>query len=125
MNVTAQDLTNNPPSSLRIAIPPFVGTLGSSEIEHAAALIVRACQVRADKWQPLLWDDLQKAITPDVENRATTIAALVRNPFFSPDFVSLVEKGWAAWHGKPGTGKLELAPRAIMAIALKWGRVRG
>lgn len=125
MNVTHEQLIANPPSSIRLGLPPLVGTLGSAEIEHAVALLVRACHVRGDRWAPMLWEELQDVLRADMDAKTNPVYSLLRNPFFSPQFDRTVEKGWAAWHGKPGVGKLELAPRTIMTIAAKYGAPRG
>jgi hypothetical protein len=125
VNKTAEILNANPPSAIRILVPPFVGTLGSAELEHAAALLVRACQVRGDRWQPMLYEEMEEALRDDVSQGRGPLCRFLQSPFLSPDFARLVEGQWAAWHGEPGKGKLELAPRTIMAIAAKWGRARG
>lgn len=123
MNKTAEILNANPPSAIRILVPPFVGSLGSAELEHAAALLVRACQVRGDRWQPMLYDEMEAVLKDDIAQQRGPICRFLRSPFLSPDFARLVDGGWAAWHGEPG--KLELAPRTIVAIAERWGVARG
>lgn len=122
MNGDPDFLNNNPPSRIHLAIPPLTATLGSAELEHAAALLVRYCQIRGDRWQAVHWDDLELALREDLAAKIEPMWSLLRNPFFSPQFDALVEKQWAAWHGTPGVGELELAPRAIALFVEKWGR---
>lgn len=125
VNKTREILNANPPSAIRIVVPPFVGTLGSAELEHAAALLVRACQVRGDRWQAMTYEEMEEVLKVDITEQRGPICRFLRSPFLSPDFARLVEGQWAAWIGEPGKGQLELAPRTIIAIAEKWGVARG
>lgn len=123
--MNAETLQANPPSSIRLTAIPLVDTFGSAGIEHAAALIVRTCHARGDRWQAVLWEELDAVMRDDLQAGTQPMASLLRNPFFSPDFDLLVERQWGAWNGPPGRGRLELAPRAIAAMVEKWGAHRG
>ena len=101
------------------AVPPLVGTMGHSECEHAAALIVRACQVRGDAWAPVGPRDIGEVLNADIDARTPPWPALGRNPFFRPDFHKLVACGFAKWIGE-GEGEkdqpMELTPAGIEAL---------
>lgn len=112
------------PSDFLIQVPPFVDTLGSSELEHTASLMVRACQVLGDKWQPLTLHQLIEVFRADIDGKVEPLASLSQNPFFRPTFFHLmVERGFARWVGEPGlnTSSLELTGSAI-ALLQKWTR---
>lgn len=97
---------------------PLVGTLGKAEFEHAAAMLVRACQVLGDKWQPVDPDEGIEVFRKDVEAKTAPWVHLNTNPFFQPDFRGLVEAGFANWTG-PNKLSIELNEKAITAF-YKW-----
>lgn len=110
------------PSQVDLAAPPLVGTLGHAEMEFAAAMIVRACQVHGDAWQAVSWDQIQSAMYADMTAERPPFAALMRNPFFQPDVHELVAKGFARWTGEPaGRAPVELLPPAFEKM-LSWVR---
>lgn len=69
---------------------PLGGTLGRSEREVAAALLVRVCQVRG-VFGPVALADVEDLIATG--DPWTT--GLLRNPFHAPDFNELVARGFA------------------------------
>jgi len=102
-------------------IPPLVGTLGRSESEAAAALLVRACQVRGDKWAPVAAEDLGETLSADLDARVEPWASLDRNPFFRPDFWALVEEGNARFTGEAGKSPIEFTEQGIEKLR-RWAR---
>jgi hypothetical protein len=84
------------------SFPPLVGTMGSSEAECAAALVVRACQVQGDAWQDIDVHTLRGVIRADLEAKRNPVHSMNRNPFCRPDACDLVKLGCAEWVGEPG-----------------------
>jgi hypothetical protein len=79
------------PSHVLLAeVNPLGGTLGRVEREVAAALLVRVCQVRG-AFGPVALADVEDLIATG-DHWTTT---LLRNPFQSPNFDELVERGFA------------------------------
>ena len=78
-------------------MPPLAATMGKAEAEHAAALIVRACQVNGDAWQPCTWAQIKAAVQADVDSKTAPFDNLIHNPFFRPDVYDLVARGFARW----------------------------
>lgn len=74
------------PTDIYLGLPPLVGTFGRSELEHAAAVLVMAMQLR-DVWEPITWEDVEKAIEKD--------PTFAKNPFFKPSFFDLIAGGYA------------------------------
>lgn len=103
------------------AIPPLVGTMRKTEAEIAAALIVRACHVRGDRWQPLRPDDLGTVIKADLEAKQEPWASLNTNPFCRPDFHKLIEFGFAAWVGEATPKAIEFTDKGLLALQ-RWVR---
>lgn len=118
------------PSDVNLSAPiPLVGTLGRSEREVAAALLILACVDDGDEWRPVLPKALGLAMT---KRKDAPEFPWLRNPFMRPDFVELVEKGYAHWFGPPhpdpskgNSCALVLAPAAVALIAERLGPRRG
>jgi hypothetical protein len=72
------------PSDVALAVPPLIATMEKSEREFAAALIVRACHVEGDTWQPIALEKLGRVIESDLAEKRDPVASLARNPFFRP-----------------------------------------
>lgn len=85
------------PSQVRLDIPPLVGTMGIAQCEHAACMLVRACQVSQDTWAAHTPRSLFSAIEADVKAGGEPLRSLMRNPFFTPDFDVLVADGFAVF----------------------------
>lgn len=83
------------PSQVALSVPPLTGTMGRSEREHAATLLLRALVREGDTWQALAPPQIGLAIRADLEERVEPISALSRNPFFRPDIPDLVAAGFA------------------------------
>jgi hypothetical protein len=84
------------------SFPPLVGTMGRTEAECAAALLVRACQVLGDAWQDVETRTLGEVIKADLEAKREPVHSMNRNPFCRPDAYDLVKRGCAEWVGEPG-----------------------
>jgi hypothetical protein len=102
------------PSQVVLAPVPLVGTMRRAEVEFAAALLVRACQVLGDRWQPLSWQQVAKVLRAD----RTSVAKWLANPFFRPDVHDLVARGYAA--GNP-TAEVWLTAAGLEALE-RWVR---
>ncbi len=102
------------------SFPPLVGTMGRSEREAAAALIVRTCQVNGDIWAPVMPLDCGKMLEADIEARAEPFYTLNRNPVFRPDVNDLVSAGYASWfNGSFPKGGVEFTSKGLAAL-LRW-----
>lgn len=111
------------PNDIRlIDATPLVGCCGRAEVEQAVALIVRACQVMGNRWQPVAWPDIQKVLRADIEAKTPPFAWLVRNPFFNPDVHDAIRGGFARWTtADEGGGPVELTPACLAAIE-RWAK---
>ncbi len=83
------------PSDVILTTPPLTGTMGRSEREHAAGLLVRCCQVNGDEWAAFTPQELGKAIEADLNADVEPLASWNRNPFINPDFHDLAKCGFA------------------------------
>lgn len=110
-----------PPSAVLLdrSFPPLIDTFGKTEVEIAAAFVVRACQVEGDRWQPVTMTALGRVLRADMEAKTDPLYALSANPFARPDFHRLVAGGYAKWDGDGEPKALELTPAGITALA-KW-----
>ena len=104
------------PSQVYLGIPPLTATMGRSEREHAAAILVRVCQARGDIWQPVTPAMFGEVINDDLTAKTEPFYSLNQNPFFNPDFHDIVAKGFARWVETEGKGPLELTPTGIEAL---------
>lgn len=87
---------------LRSSYPPLVGSMGSTEAEIAAAMIVRTCQVNGDAWQDVPAPMIGKVIKNDIAAMIEPFHSLNGNPFCRPSIQRLVDSGCAEWVGEPG-----------------------
>lgn len=83
------------PSQVVIKVPPLAGTMGRSEREYAAALIVRTCEANGDTWQGVSWKMLQEVIKKDVIDKRSPFCEMMGNPFLRPDVQDLAACGFA------------------------------
>lgn len=103
------------PSEVVLHAIPLVGTLGRTEREMAAALIVRACQVNGDTWQPVTPKMIREMLERDAADGVEPMASLNRNPFARPNFWELVAEGYAS--GDPAKHEpLALTEKALAKI---------
>jgi hypothetical protein len=103
------------PSEVLIDVPPLTGTMQKTEVEIAAGLITRLCQIDGDKWRAVSPADFLKLKDDDHE-----FSHMLRtNPFARPDVWKLIELGFARWVGEPG-GAVELTTKAFDAMRPRW-----
>lgn len=120
------------PSQVRIGIPPLVATMGRSEAEFAAALVVRTLAVKGDTWRPVAWTEIQEVVKADMEGtvdpvtmkrtpRHAAVASLMGMPFYRPDIYEMVKRGFARWTGEPGK-TVEFTDKGVTALR-KWAQI--
>lgn len=86
---------NYKPSQVALegSFPPLCGTMHKTELECTAAMLVRACQVNGDKWQAIEPKQLGELLLAKDE----LVVTICSNPFISPAYYDLVEKGYAVF----------------------------
>jgi hypothetical protein len=104
------------PSHIDLRIPHFVGCAGRAEREFALGLYVRTCQVKADRWQPIVPVEVGEILKDDVEQGRPPWAKLRHNPFWFPDFPDLVAAGYGRWLGEGAGAPFELTAKG-------WGSI--
>ncbi len=105
-------------------VPPLTATMGKSEAEAAAAMLVRAMQVRGDAWAQVFPKEIGEVLKADLDGKVEPWASLNRNPFFRPDFDMLIERGFARWCGDESEGRrraIEFTPAGIEKLR-RWAR---
>jgi hypothetical protein len=105
------------PSQVVLYAPPLASTMGRSELEAAAALVVRVCQARGDQWQSVPWSLVGEVMREDMAANREPFAKLVRNPFFRPDATALAAAGYCTIVD----GAVTLTEKAMVAMA-RWVR---
>ena len=101
------------PSDIRLTAECLLtGTMERTEIEHAAACVVRACQFHGDTRQIIDWPMVQEALRDDRKTGREPFASILVNPFFRPDFHGLGERGYAVVDGD----QMMLTPKACEAM---------
>jgi len=105
------------PSDVRLVGIPLTATFGKSEMEAAAAIIVRTCAVLGDEWRAVSVDEVKKVLA--LEEEGKPLFAFLRNPFWRPDVYQLVNKGFARWEGDPGTSPVGFTEEGIARLA-RW-----
>jgi len=100
------------PSEVVLTGVPLCGTMRKAEIEAAAAIIVRACQVKEDRWQALTLQQILDVSRKDFVAKREPFCSWLINPFLRPDFSGLVDGGWARFVGQA----LELTDKGITAL---------
>jgi hypothetical protein len=105
------------PSQVVLAIPPLCGTMGHAEKEFAAAIIVRCCQAKGDKWQPVSPQMFEEVVKEDLDAKTEPFHSLNRNPYFRPSFRELAESKYGRWVAEGGPGcPIELTEEGIEAL---------
>lgn len=89
------------PSQVFLDVVPLIATMQKAEVELAAALIVRACQLNGDTWAPLSWEVLRNTIMAEYEAKRQPVLSWMNQPFINPDFFLLAERGFAVKTGEP------------------------
>lgn len=92
------------PSDVDLGGVPLAGTMGKAERECAAALLLRALIRNGDNWQELPPRAIGLAMKADMEEGVPPTAIFKNNPFWNPDFRSLVDAGYATFAGDPDKG---------------------
>lgn len=96
------------PSDIDVfGVPPLVGTMGKSEVELAAAILVRVLALNGDIWRAV---SLQEAAAVETVERERLKGKEAGVPEFwtippfisSPDFHELVERGYASFDDQGG-----------------------
>ncbi len=106
------------PSDVVLTTPPLTGTMGRSEREHAAALLVRCCQVNGDEWQAVSLKMLSDVIESDIEAKTEPVSSWNRNPFINPDFCDLATQGFAVTGDDKGLAFTEKGLEALVRWTL-------
>lgn len=90
------------PSEVNIlgSFPPLCATMGKTEAEVAAALLVDYLALNGDDWGPATPKQLGEHLQNSSMNRGTDRdpwPSIIRNPFAQPSFGELVMRGFATW----------------------------
>lgn len=127
--MTTQDITCKP-SQVIISVPPFHGLLRKAECEHALTCLVYTCAVNGDTWQEVTLDMFQSAILDLRRKEAAgetltpqgqVFAALLKNPFFNPDFHALAKAGHVTGLESERSGPpLSITDATLRLLATKW-----
>lgn len=83
---------------------PLVDTFGRTELEWAAALLVRTCQLNGDVFAAHPPKAIGETMKRDRASRLDPWAGLMGNPFLRPDFRGLAEKGFVEFLGDVDAG---------------------
>jgi hypothetical protein len=107
--------------SLRTSYPPLVDTMGKSELEIAAAMLVRTCQLQGDEFAPKEPRQIGEALKHDAESNPPIepLASLARIPvaIVCPDFRGLVAAGFARWTTGDEHAPIEFTQSGLDAIS--------
>lgn len=87
------------PSDVPLYGVPLTDTFGKTEMEVAAALLVRTLQRGGDTWRPVPSEELLAAAKADMDEDVRPIASLLRNPFLRPDFGALDRRDFTRFDG--------------------------
>jgi hypothetical protein len=95
------------PSEVVFRSFPFclVDTLGKTELEIAAGIIVEYCKEHGDHWQRVTWQQIREFLRPQQEKL---------NPFAMPNFHGLAPLGLALWHDDDAS--IELTSKCLSLI---------
>ena len=124
---TADSLTQQftPNDVFLNTVPPLTATMGKAEAEAAAAMLVRAMQVRGNAWAVVFPKQIGEVLSADLDGKVEPWASLNGNPFFRPDFDLLIAKGCARWVGDESEGRsrgIEFTPEGIEKLR-RWVRL--
>jgi hypothetical protein len=104
-----------------ITFPPLVGTMGKAEVEAAASMLVRVCQVDGNEWKPCSPQEVGLTLKADIDNKVEPWTSLNRNPFFRPDFHELVALGFARFTTEDEHAPIEFTEQGLEAMR-RWVR---
>ena len=107
--------------SLLTSYPPLVATMGKSELEIAAALLLRACQLDGNEFSAKTPRQIGEAIKHDSEAEPPIepVYSLGRIPiaFCCPDFRGLVAAGFARWTTAEEHAPIEFTQAGLDAMS--------
>ena len=110
------------PSQVVLTPIPLGDTMGRAEVEYAAALLVRVCHARGDRWQPVTWDMVRAVLRDDVTAKRAPFADLVASRIiYRPDVFALVNRGYASSPSGPADGYVEFTEKGFAALR-RWVR---
>lgn len=101
------------PSEVALVGVPLVATMGRTETEAAAAIIVRTCAVMGDTWRSVSVAEITAVLRAEGANEHAPLHALLLNPFWRPDAQGLVDAGFAQWEGEPRKSPIALTEAGI------------
>lgn len=107
------------PSEVQLVGIPLTATFGRSEMEAAAAIIVRTCAVLGDEWRAVSVDEVKKVL--QLEQAGDPLYPFLSNPFWNPDVSQLASAGFARWEGQPGSSPVGLTDAGIEKLR-RWVR---
>jgi len=101
---------------------PFPDTFGDQRLEMAAGMLVIACAMYGDKWQPVEWPMISVALLKNVRGNTQPWAALNLNPNCpAPDFFALCERGFARFtESDRSRSPIEFTDHGLDTIRKKW-----
>lgn len=103
---------------------PFPDTFGSADLEVAVAMLVAACALYEDHWQPVTVPMIGKAIELNLRYGRQPWITLNRSPAAPrPKFNELAEKGFARFtESERSRSPIELTERALDLLRSRWWR---
>lgn len=108
------------PLNVVLLTPPLVGTMGRSEIEVAAALLVRTLQVTGNTWRGVTPKEVGDVLAGDLHAECEPVTSWNRNPFIMPDFPGLLQEGFTKY-SDPESNAMEFTAMGLKAIE-RWGQ---
>lgn len=105
-------------------VPAFVNTLGRSELEFCAGLIVRWHQVQGYvDWMPVSRADIGEFMMKHRDD--PYLSRCGRNPFWKPDPFAFARGGYISWpENSPPSTKGELTSKFFEAVEKEHARRR-
>jgi len=106
---------------------PLPDTLGRADFEMAAGMIVLACALYDDKWQPVSGPQIAYALEQNIRAGRMPWVALQKNPTVAaPSFQALADRGYARFtKSDRERSPIELTDKALDLIRAKWFRPGG
>lgn len=101
------------PSHVALTTPPLTATMGKTEVECAAAVIVFALARGGDEWRPITAKEVGGVIRHAMDNGVEPVKSWSSNPFLTPDFAGLIAGGFVTRTPSDDGAVLEFVPAAI------------
>ena len=102
------------PSQVSLSgVPPLVGTMGKSEAEAAAAVLVAFLSANGDEWRPVSSHDVLCFLLPAIDDNKHPLAHMLENPFWNPEPNAIVDLGFGTW---VRDDSIELTPSGIETL---------